>query len=311
MSTPFSIPWDGKPISKPGIYTRVPMSKYHSGKLCDGPNVTSSGLRKIFSESPAHFWATCPLNPERVEEEETTALILGRAAHHLLLGEDDFSTLFVMRPDKIGSEAWHGNKTVCKAWLIEQEKEGRTVLTRDQLETIRGMAKSLASHPLIQAGILNGAIEQTFAWRCKETGYWKLARPDNVPNDSGDFCDLKTIASVSTHSIQSAIAERSYHQQGAMVCEGWHALTGSSESTFTLIFVEKSPPYCVRIVSLWTEDLARGERQNLAAMETFAKCLEEKTWPGPGRADAEYIALPEWASKWIDFQLDRIAAENA
>lgn len=303
---PFSIPWDQKPITKPGIYSRVPMSAYHSGKLCDGPNITSSGLRKIFSESPAHYYCTSPLNPERVEEDETDALILGRAAHHLLLGEDDFATEFVLRPEIVEGKPWQGNRTACRAWLSHQRSQGRTVLKGEQLDAVRGMAKSLAEHPLIQAGILNGAIEQTMAWKCKETGIWKLARPDAVPNDSGDFVDLKTINSVSTHSIMSAIAERGYHAQGAMMLEGWHAMTGSSEATFTLCFVEKQPPYCVRIVTLRDDDILRGERQNLLAMQKFAECMQSGSWPGPGGADAEYLGLPEWAQKSIDAQLERM-----
>lgn len=302
---PFSIPFDGKPIRAPGIYSRVPLSKYHSGKLCDGPSISSSGLRRIFNESPAHYWCSSPLNPDCIPTEETEALVLGRAAHHLLLGEDNFSAEFIVRPDQIGGETWHGNKTVCRRWLQEQKQAGRTVLKPEQLEAIRGMARALSGNSLVNAGILNGAIEQTFAWRCKDTGFWKLARPDAVPNDSGDFVDLKTCRSVQTHALKTAIAECGYHQQGALILEGWHALAGSADSTFTLVFVEKTPPYCVRIVTLWHDDLVRGERQNFAAMDIFAKCLKENNWPGPGGADAEYLSLPEWSQKSIDSQLER------
>lgn len=308
---PFSTPYDGKPISQPGIFSRVPLSKYHSGKLCDGVSISSSGLRKIFNESPAHFYSTWSGNPDRIETDETDALILGRAAHHLLLGEDNFLTEFVPRPETVGGQAWQGNRSACRAWLAEQKAQGRTVLKPEQLEAIRGMAKALAAHPLIEAGLLNGAIEQTLAWRCKDTGHWKLARPDAVPNDSGDFADLKTCKSVQTHALKTAIAERGYHQQGSLILEGWHALTGSSDCTFTLVFVESSPPHCVRVVTLWHDDLVRGERQNFAAMDIFAKCLKENNWPGPGGADAEYLSLPEWSQKQIDYQLEAAEQEAA
>jgi hypothetical protein len=299
-----SVKWDGAPISRPGIYGSVPIGAYHGAHLCDAPSVSSSGLRKIMSESPAHYWCESPYNPDRVAQKETDALVLGRAAHHLLLGEDDFSTLFIARPDKWDS--WRTGDA--KKWKAEQEAEGRTVLLTAQLDQIRGMARALAAHPLIDAGILNGEIEQTIAWRCKETGIWLKARPDAIPNASGDFADIKTTTSVQSADLARTIAEYGYHQQAALIASGWHALTGKDIASFSFVFVEKSPPYCVRIVTLRDDDLARGERQNLVAIKTFAECMKTGEWPGPGSADAEYLGLPEWAQKRIDHQLEQAEA---
>ena len=294
----------GQKISEPGIYRGVPMQVYHGADLCDGPSISSSGLRKIINQSPAHYWVSSPYNPDRIEREETKALTFGRAAHHLLLGEDDFSTLFIVRPDKWDS--WRTDAS--RAWRDEQEADGRTVLIPAELDTIRGIAKSLAVHPLVRAGILNGAIEQTMVWRCKETGIWKKARPDAMPNDSGDFADLKTTTSVRDDDLIRTLAEYQYHAQGALICEGWHALTGNSASSFSLVFAEKSPPHCVRIVTLRDEDLARGERQNYQAAAIFAQCMQSGEWPGPGKADAEYLPLPDWYQKRVDRQFEELQA---
>ncbi len=303
------IPWDGQPINKPGIYSGVPMDVYHGANLCDGPSVSSSGLRKISNESPAHYFCESPYNPDRAEQKETEALVFGRAAHHLLLGEDDFNTLYIVRPTKSpDGRDWNGNNLSCKAWLADQAKAGRTVLLPTQLETIRGIARSLAAHPLIDAGILNGAIEQTIVWRCKDTGVWLKARPDAIPNDAGDFADLKTTTSVQSADLARTIAEHGYHQQAALIASGWHALTGRDIESFSFVFVEKEPPYCVRVVSLRDEDLARGERQNFIATRTFEDCMATGDWRGPGNADAEYLSLPEWAQKRIDNQLEQAEA---
>lgn len=305
-------PWKrGMVITEPGIYSGVPMSVYHSQSLCDGPSISSSGLRKIFNESPAHFFATWDGNPDREDGGESAAFTLGRAAHHLLLGEDEFSTLFIGRPDEIGGKPWQGNRTECRAWLAEQADAGRSVLKPEEIRTIRGMARSLAAHPLVKAGILNGKVEMTLCWRCKDTGVWKKARPDVIPTDSGDFADLKTTTSVLRDDLQRTVADYGYQMQGALVHEGWHAVTGKSPESFTLCFVEKSAPYCVRFVTLWPDDLMRGERQNYAAAETFKRCLNANDWPGPGGADAEYMALPEWMTKKIDYRLEQMEAEAA
>ncbi|MDB5584844.1 MAG: hypothetical protein JWR80_10020 [Bradyrhizobium sp.] len=294
------IKWDRKPITEPGIYSGVPMDVYHGANLCDGPSVSSSGLRALSNKSPAHYWCESPYNPDRIEREETSSLTMGRAAHHLLLGEDDFNTLYIVRPDKWDS--WRTNDA--KAWKAAQEAEGRTVLLSTQLDVIRGMARSLAAHPLIDAGILNGAIEQTIVWRCKDTGVWLKARPDAIPNDAGDFADLKTTTSVQTADLARTIAEYGYHQQAALIAAGWHAIAKKDIESFSFVFIESKPPYCTRIVTLKDDDLARGERQNFVAIKTFAACMASGEWPGPGGADAEYLALPTWAQTRIDHQLE-------
>lgn len=294
------IKWNRQPITEPGIYSGVPMSVYHGASLCDGPSVSSSGLRTLSGKSPAHYWCESPYNPDRIEQKETDSLTLGRAAHHLLLGEDDFNTLYIVRPDK-----WDSWRTdAAKQWKMGQEEAGRTVLLPGQLETIRGMARSLAAHPLIDAGILNGAIEQTIVWRDKDTGVWLKARPDAIPNDAGDFADLKTTTSVQTADLARTIAEYGYHQQAALIAAGWRAITEKDVASFSFVFVESKPPFCTRIVTLKDADLARGERQNAVAVKTFAKCMATGEWPGPGGADAEYLELPTWAQTRIDHQLE-------
>lgn len=298
------IKWKGTPITQPGIYSGVPMDVYHGANLCDGPSVSSSGLRKLVNESPAHYWVESPYNPHRIDTKETEALTFGRAAHHLLLGEDDFNTHYIVRPDRFDS--WRTN--AAKDWRADQQRYGRTVLLPEQIETIRGIARALAAHPLIDAGILNGSIEQTIVWRCKDTGIWLKARPDAIPNDAGDFADLKTTVSVQTSDLARTIAEHGYQQQAALIAAGWHALTGRDVASFSFVFVEKSPPYCVRVVTLRDDDLARGERQNNVAIKQFAACMASGEWPGPGGADAEYISLPEWSQSRIDHQLEEAEA---
>ena len=280
-------------IGKPGVYVGVPMALYH-GELCVGPSVSSSGLRTISDESPAHYYVDSYLNPDREEQEPSEAFILGRATHCIILGDEVFSTQFIMRPEKIGTEAWQSNKTICKQWLKDQVGEGRTVLLSSQIKQIRGMAHSLARHPLVQAGILNGLVEHSMVWKDKETGVWVKARPDTIPNDSGDFSDLKTTVSVGAVELMRTMAECAYHQQAALIGEGFEVLTGQKMTSFNLVFVEKKPPYCTRIVTLKDCDLVRGQQQNRFAIRTFADCVARGEWPGPGSDDAEYMELPGW-----------------
>lgn len=302
-------PYDGKPISEPGVFENVPMSKYHGPDLCDGPSISSSGLRTIFNSSLAHYWVTSPYNPNRVEEDEKEAFILGRAAHHLLLGEDDFRKHFAVRPDQWDS--WRTN--AAKEWRAEQLLRGVTVLEPRHIEVVQGMAASLEAHPLIRAGILNGLIEQTVVWKHAETGIWLKARPDAIPSDSGDFVDLKTASSVDDDTLESTLGDFGYPVQGAVLALGVKAVLGIEMNTFNLVFVEKKPPHCVRVVSIRPDDIAKGIEQVESSVRAFTKAMKTMDWTGPGgtQRDAVYLSPKPWALKRIDDRLAELQQEEA
>lgn len=279
-------------ISKSGLY-QLSMAAYH-GQPCVGPSVSSSGLRTIFTKSPAHFWVNSSINPNAQPQEDTEAFVFGRAAHHLLLGEDDFSTLFIVRPAEIDGEAWQGNRKACRNWIAAQQKAGRTVLTPSQIEQIRGMARALAGHPLIEAGILNGEIEQSLIWQDAETGIWLKARPDAIPNDSGDFADLKTTSEIGFKLDRSVVSYR-YDMQAALTKWGCKAVLGRDMEDFSFVFVEKEPPHCVDVLVLDREDIQAAEHDLRTALRTLAYCIKTGDWFGPSgtQRDARFVAMTE------------------
>jgi hypothetical protein len=297
----------GELITEAGVYD-LSMAQYH-GQPCEGPSVSSSGLRTIWSQSPAHYWIQSSLNPHRIEQGERPHFSLGRAAHHLIfLGRKGFDAEFVVRPDKW--KDWRTNDA--KEWKAEMLAAGLTIITDAELEAITGMARSLAEHPMVKAGILDGAVERSLIWKDAETGAWLKSRPDVIPSDSGDYADLKTTVSVATDALRRTIAEYAYPMQGALVGMASREVLKREMQTFTLVFVEKTPPYCARVVTLRPDDLERGERQVRAAAETFAECIASGQWPGPGglQQDAEYLSPSEWAQRSIDERLELFAADN-
>jgi hypothetical protein len=287
-------------ITQNGIVSGLKLEEYHQ-QCTDGPSVSSSGLRRIATQSLAHFWAYSSLNPDAEPQEESASMVLGKGSHHLFLGEDNFSLEYVARPETLDGEPWQGNRKVCRQWLKDQEAIGRTILLPAQLTTIRGMAKSLAKHELVMSGILHGEIEKSMFWRDPDTGIYLKSRPDVIPNDSGDFADLKTTTSVRYDALQNTIAEYGYHQQAALVGHIYKQLTGRPMTSFSLVCVETKIPYCVRVVTLRDEDLARGHEQNMIALKMLRRALDTNEWPGPGDySHADFIDLPDWKRKRID-----------
>lgn len=306
-----STPWDGRPITKPGVYAGVPMSRYHAVDICDGPSLSSSQLRRLWSQSPLRFWHHSVFNPKRPPEKESEDKLLGSAAHHLICGEDDFTKRFMVRPDKVFDPSegkfmpWNGNRKVCQSWLGAQKLAGRSVVTNEQLKAVRGMAVSIGQHPYA-GDMLRGLIERSIFWRDAETGIWLKVRPDSIPNTSGDYGDLKTTESVEYQDLQASMHNWGYHQQGALVLEG--ALEVKLEiNSFSNVWVEKSEPHCVSVKPIDDEDIIRGSKQNRVAIRKFEKCWKEQRWPAPGEDGDEErpLRLSDRAREYIDKRLER------
>ena len=300
--------WDGLTIREPGCIVGLPIDTYHT-QCTDGPSISSSGLRTIWAQSPAHFWATSSLNPNRIPQADNEAFNVGRLAHKLLIeGREGLEKDFAIRPSE-----WSDWRTKeARVWRDARILEGKTVVTEDDLAAVTGMAESLARHPLVKAGILDGRVERSPIWKDEETGVWLKARPDVIPNASGIVADLKTTVSVQTDALEKSLASYGYQVQAALVGMGLKATLGVQMEDFALVWVEKTAPWCVRVTSLTGADIERGAMQVRASLRTFADCLASGRWPGPGgdRQDAEYLALPSWAAKRIDTELELIAAET-
>ena len=210
-----------------------------------------------------------------------------------------------MRPSKApDGRAWNGNNQTCIDWVAAQFHAGRTVLTPKQIKSIRGMARSLAAHPLIEAGILNGGVELSIFWIDEKTGVWCKARPDSIPKDSLDVADLKTAAKFGDDLDRSIFIDYHYDMQGEFIRWGMREACGREIESFSLVFVEKKPPYSVDVVSLELQDLDAAGDDLRVALDTFAYCLETENWFGPAgtQSDARWAMRSEWAQKRSEYR---------
>ena len=293
----------------PGIISGMPISFYHSAKCCIEPSVSSTALRKIFLRSAAHYWQTSYYNPHATEDEQTKAMILGGACHFLLFGQPNFAKHYVVHPTELGGQKWHGSRAVCKAWLNLQRQKRLTVISPNDIEKIKGMARALINDPAVRDhGALNGLIEHSWFWKDRETGIWLKVRPDASPQGSLDFIDLKKTHSVLPNDLQRSIREYGYFMQGALVGEACEQILHQKMQTFSLMFVEDTPPHCVELVTLKDHaapgdisDLDCGRQANREALRTFARCLKSGVWPGPrgDRVEPKFIEMRSYAREDI------------
>lgn len=314
-----TIKWTGKQINTPGLYSGIPLELYHAHNICIGPSISSSGLRAIYGEhtSPKHFYSRWNGNPNKIIKPDPRHFIVGRALHHLVLGEPFFAKLFCIEPDEWPDEhgvlkPWNNNRKVCRKWQAERAKEGRTALTPREVEQIKQMSISLGNHPLVKQGALNGSIERSLFWQDKETGIWLKSRPDAIPSDSADFTDIKTTRSIIWAALQHSIDQFGYYRQISLLEEGCKIVLGMPMESFTLLFVEKNDPWSTRDVRVATDDIRTGHLENRAAIRTFAKCVRERRWPGPGEGSEgnETISLSPAARERKDGRLKQEAIED-
>lgn len=307
-------PFDGKVISQPGVYSGIPIETYHHNPfLCSGPSVSSSGLRQFIAR-PSLYWCRSPYNSGRFEDDATKSLNFGQAAHHLLLGEQGFAERFALRPETYPndtSKKWNANSNDCKAWLEEQETSGKRVITQVEINHVRRIRDALASHPAIQGGILNGLVEHTMLARFGDI--WVRARPDVIPVHGNDYTDLKTTARIDYPDLERAIFEHGYHVQAAMVRMVARQVMDGEFGAFFFCFVEKTPPYDVRLVELREQDMDLGEKQVRSALARMAECIRLWKWPGHEGFEQTIapIGLPGWGKTRIENELEYLKQEQA
>lgn len=268
-------PWLGKPITEPGIYSNVPMDRYHSNELTEGPSVSHSVLWQVEKRSAKHAYAKWHGNPNRKPEGEAAPhLSLGRAIHHLAAGEAQFAKHFVVRPSK-----WDSWRTdAAKAWRGEQTRLNMGVLTPEDVDAIQGVAASLNEHPTIQAGILRGLVEMTIVWRDPVTGIWVKSRPDMLPLDSRMIADLKSTGDASLPAVTKRNDEFGHPMQLAIADEGLWQVAGFEATDHTLVFVETGDPYAVNVKPIPFFDIEWGRNIYRKSLNEFASCLASGHW---------------------------------
>lgn len=292
--------WDGKKISKPAIYDRLPMDVYH-GDCCVGPSLSASNLKLIF-RCPVKYWAVSPYNPKPFPSKQTKPMALGRAAHALALGDPIFSDEFYVlpedaprRPSKVQRKAKKPSADTIAAikFWDDVKATGKTVLTAEDMETVELMKLGLEHSPQVANAFRNGKPEQSLIWQDKETGIWCKSRPDWFPDDHRqDFIlDYKSTESIDPYRLSNHVFDLNYHVQAAMQVDGTRAVFGTMPLGIAHICQEKEPPYLAELRMFTPEQIEHGRKIYRAALRRAAECFRTGTWPGY-TADPQYFETP-------------------
>lgn len=277
-------------ICAPGIYD-LTIEEY-LGDCCDGPSISSSGLRTLLLECPAKYWATSPLNPNRFPETTTKALDIGRAAHALALGEPEFNKYFIVSPyDDF-------RKTEAREW---RDAQTRTILKAHEFEEVQAVAAVQRRSAQCMRAFEYGGAEKSLIRRDAETGVWVKARPDWTPDKPAErfICEYKTALSIEPRKWASAAFGYGYHMQAAMQIDAVRELMGCNPIGVAHVVQEKDPPYLAELRMFPPEAIEWGRKQYRRALRIFAECLSKNHWPSYTN-EPQFVQVPYWVAKEME-----------
>lgn len=272
-------------IDEPGLYDGLTDETYH-GDPVPGGSLSSSGARRLLPPScPALF------KHERDHGAPPRRTFdVGHAAHKMVLG---------VGPEIVVVDAPDWRTKAAQQQRDEAYATGAVPVLAREFAEVRAMAEALKRHDLARALLdpSRGSGEQSAFWVDDETGVWRRARFDWLPDSSGHLIvpDYKTAACSSPAAFRRAAASFGYHQQASWYLDAVYALDLAETASFVFIVQEKSAPYLVSVIELDTMALRAGAEANRHALDVYAQCTAADRWPGYCEGVA-LIDLPPWAT---------------
>ncbi len=281
-----------------GVFQNIPADVYHSWEAC-----SNSQLSILYDESPASLKASWS-----APEKQTPAKIIGTAVHCRTLEPELFKTWYGVLPEV--NKKTNDGKAELKAFKADNPNV-REWLDPKQMELVQAVSASVESHPQA-AYLLSRSVDRelSIVWEDRDTGLLCKGRLDlpSAHSDGMVLVDLKTAESVKPDKFQKAIFERGYYRQAGMYLMGMQ-FHGMECADFSIIAVEKDPPYQVMVYCLDPDDIERGHWQVKKLMYEYADCLRTNVFPTYGTG-AQPLELSRWQRQQIDQQINQFKMDQ-
>ena len=254
--------------------------------------ISKSALWEI-RKSPLHFkWKM------EHPQEDTPALIFGRAVHKWVLEEETFFDEFAIAPicdkrTKEGKETWNS---------FELASVGKDLIKSEDFEIIRSMKAELLKNEMV-VNLLSGKKETSLFGVDDLTGEKIKARPD-ILTEIGDtliVADYKSCESAETDAFMRSALNYGYHLQVAMYSEVVKQNYGK-EPIFIFIAQEKVEPYAVNILQADKYFHQYGVDTFRELIGIYHDCKVNDRWYGLEGTfnQVNNLSLPEWLLKRME-----------
>jgi len=242
--------------------------QYHA----DTTRISKSGC-DLINKTPANYYYKY-LDPNRIAEEKSKALIIGSAFHAYILERDEFNSMFFTLPDFKGK----GSRDKKEQFILNNS--GRTPLSISDFQTIVGMAEALKRHKLANQLLTeHGFAERVFHWTDEETGAPCKCKPDRYNSARNIIIDLKSTEDASENDFKFSAKKHRYFVQDPFYTDGMKA-NGFDVKGFVFISVEKKPPYLINCFTYGEDEKQFGREQYRENLKTYVECKKNNKWPG-------------------------------
>jgi exodeoxyribonuclease VIII len=279
------------------------METIKDAKYFSNPALSQSKLKEL-KKSPLHLWAKY-IDPNRIEEESTEAMILGKATHCALFENELFSTAYCVAPvcDRRTSQ---GKATYS---MFEAMNAGKTILKAEQYTIIQKMVNRIHQKNAVKLLLNGGKAEHELYWADSEFGLDCKAKLDYLiepcseyPN--GIIIDLKTTTSANANEFSKTIYNLGYYNQVAFYCEAVKQIYKTEDyPMFLFIAAEKTAPFECDFYICDEGTLDAGLQENRKLMKIYKECLTDNKWEGYSDS-IKSIGMPHWGFNNITEALD-------
>lgn len=284
----------------PGVH-RIDPARYHADP-CERPSLSSTLARLLIDRSPLHAWTASPrLNPDwapRITKE----FDLGRAIHRAVLGNGEE---FCVYPVVALSSDGRASTKAAKEFEAECRDAGRTPLKPDEFDMVMAAQRSVR-RKLRAMGIVIDPAHSEVTAIAEIDRVMCRAMLDYVPPGQPWALDLKSTTDASPDACIRAVTSWGYDVQGEHYAQAWEAATGERRR-IRYVFVEKTPPFEVSVVELFSQPGHEADwGENAANKVWYARrlwrdCLETGIWPGYPAQVAIVGAPGFYRAKWDAF----------
>lgn len=235
--------------------------------------------------------------------EQTPAMAFGSACHKAILEPDDWGKEYAAAPvvdrrTKAGKEEWEA---------FVAANAGKTVVSRDDVETIAEMEKALIACPLAKKLIYGkGRNEEPFFWTDHDTGEKCKVKADRIVTYRRRkyIVDYKTTMAADTFHFNSAIFKMGYFMQAAMYTEGMmKAKKMKKRPGFLFVAQEKKPPYSVNVIEVSEEVMNAGLAKFHQLLEKYHACKVADCYPGYVGDVPNDAFVPTWVEREMEDEI--------
>ena len=232
--------------------------------------------------------------------EQTPAMAFGSACHKYVLEKNDFAKEYAVAPEinrrtNAGKAEW---EAFCAA------NEGKTIIAKDEHETMIEMRKAVERCPLANKLLFGkGETESPFFWTDPETGEPCKIKADRVVkfNRRIYVVDYKTCQCADTFRFNSDIWKLGYYFQAGMYCEGVK-LTKKLKKMPGFLFVaqEKKAPYSVNVIEVGEDVMNAGVAKFHQLLEKYHNFKVLDVWPGYVQNVPNDAFVPGWKEREME-----------